>query len=288
MSTGVIYIATGEEFVAEARNSARSLKQAVPGVSICLISDVQEEHPEFDGRIVVDDPHYGFRDKVEYMSESPYDKTIYLDTDVHVYSDISNLFNILDEFDVAAAHNGAGISDRRETYDIEEIPDSFPEYNTGIVAYDTGKMSEFATEWKTAYIDDHPHDQPSFRKALYQSDLRIATLPPEYNCLFREPGHVVGTVKIFHGRILNIESKGAGRYYDLETAIESINETTTNRVFVPKATGGFDVHSAGTLAKRIRLSIIQYGIRGTIRKSIQTLRSSKDEDIQSKHNMIDK
>lgn len=269
MTAGVIYIAMGDEFVGEARCSARSLHDAMGDVSASIITDERRDLPEFEEEIIADNPHYGFRDKVEYMDESPYEKTLYLDTDIYVQEDVGDLFHLLEEFDIAAAHNGAGGKDCRETHPISELPDSFPEYNTGVLVFNTDKMAEFAPRWRDEYKDYHPGDQPSFRLALYYSDLRLATVPPEYNCLFREPGYVIGPVKIFHGRIKDIESQGAGKYYDVKKAIGAINQTTKNRIFMPKATGGFNVYSADSLAKRARLSVLQYGVRGTVRRAIE-------------------
>lgn len=43
---------------------------------------------------------------------------------------------------------------------------------------------EMIKKWQELYLDDfikHPHDQGSFRRAVYFSNLRIATLAPEYN-----------------------------------------------------------------------------------------------------------
>ena len=49
------------------------------------------------------------------------------------------------------------------------------------------------------------NDQPFLRKVLYHSDLRIATLSPEYNCCFACPGFLCGTAKIIHGRHPNLQ-----------------------------------------------------------------------------------
>ena len=49
-------------------------------------------------------------------------------------------------------------------------------------------------------------DQPSFRKALYESSLRLATLPPEYNCRLPFPGFLHDPVRILHGRTTDPES----------------------------------------------------------------------------------
>jgi hypothetical protein len=43
-------------------------------------------------------------------------------------------------------------------------------------------------------------DQPSFREAIYESDIRIATLPSEYCFRIHTPDYARGAVKILHGR----------------------------------------------------------------------------------------
>ena len=48
----------------------------------------------------------------------------------------------------------------------------------------TPQVKAFLEQWKTLYLDhtfSHPHDQGAFRYLAYVSDLRIATLPEEYN-----------------------------------------------------------------------------------------------------------
>jgi hypothetical protein len=42
-------------------------------------------------------------------------------------------------------------------------------------------------------------DQATFRRALYESGLRLATMPTEYNCRFPYPASICGPVKILHG-----------------------------------------------------------------------------------------
>ena len=128
------------------------------------------------------------------------------------------LFALLDAFDIALAH-----SPTRAIYEIEGVPDSFPEFNAGVILYrrsagvkaafrdwanqfarfqeqrDRGEICWLQPEGKRIYM----HDQGALRAALYRSRLRIATLPPEYNCRFTKPGFVDGPVKIFHGRGLD-------------------------------------------------------------------------------------
>lgn len=45
---------------------------------------------------------------------------------------------------------------------------------------------------------EESYNQPSFRVALYNSDVDLATLPPEYNFMMHTVGFVEREVKIGH------------------------------------------------------------------------------------------
>ncbi|WP_436903774.1 glycosyltransferase [Halovenus halobia] len=264
---GIIYIAMGRNFVEEAVLSAESVQKKNSKIPITIFTDHKISKDVFDNVIVVDDPDYGFRDKINYLRKSPYEKTIFLDTDTYVAGDISELFSILDRFDIGAAHNND--HQRREANEVALVPESFPEYNTGVITFRTDAVQNLSKEWKEAYSMEHSHDQPSFRKAVYESDLRLATIPPEYNCLFRYPGHSVGEVKIFHGRLLDFDTEGAGKYYEIDEAVSSINSETGSRIFYPRSTGGYSVKPSRTLPRRIRLSIKERGVIGTVKRAVR-------------------
>ncbi|MFQ3189779.1 MAG: hypothetical protein ACI936_000905 [Paraglaciecola sp.] len=65
------------------------------------------------------------------------------------------------------------------------MPVAFPEFNCDLILYNnTQAVKDFIKSWADAYLDDmfsHPHDQGTFRFLLYNTSLRIATLPPEWN-----------------------------------------------------------------------------------------------------------
>lgn len=270
---GVLYIATGDDFVKEATAAARIMRRNA-GHSATIISDRRVEADVFDSSVVFDDPTYGFGDKITGLQETPYDRTIFLDTDTYVTDDLSAAFEVLAEFDIAVAHNSA--PEGRDTHEMQSIPETFPEYNTGVVAYrSTNRTDAFLESWLRAYedADEHPHDQPSFRDTLYRSNLRVATLPPEYNCLFRYPGYVVGSVRVFHGRLQSVDGPGADQYFDIKTAVERINTTTANRVFT--GLGGISVYTnrKDTLLGRARMSARQHGYRHLLREGITELRN---------------
>jgi hypothetical protein len=267
---GIFYIATGDQFVAEAEISAQSVQRSMPDIPIAIATDIQPDF-DFDHVIEIKDPDYSFTDQISNLHRSPFDRTLHLDTDIYMDANSKELFGVLDEFDIAVAHNH-----NRSAYDLQGVPNSFPEYNTGVIAYKNDeKICEFTRSWSAVYDDlydgGNPQNQPSFRKALYESDLRIATLPPEYNLMLRYPGHAIGEVKLFHGRLLNIESPGAGKYTDVEDAAKKINATTSHRVFTQL--GGISVYSNNETnpINRIRMSIWRHGFFETLRRGINKM-----------------
>lgn len=271
-TTGFVYIATGDAFVDEAIRSAQTVDTQHPEIPICLMSDRDVSHPVFDEVLVLDDPAYGFEDQILHLDDTPFDRTLYLDTDIYMDDTVDNVFEILDEFDVALAH-----SQSREAWPVEGVPAAFPEYNSGVVAYKlSDRFREFLSIWKDIYFsnksgDETERNQPSLRKALYESDVRIATLTQEYNCMFRYPGHVVGKVKLFHGRLQPIDGPGAGEYFDADTAVDVINQTDSSRVFTQL--GGISLHTNKTdsLLHRARLSYRMHGLKHVLREGYKLL-----------------
>lgn len=266
MSEGIVYIATGGQYVEEAKISAKSVKEAMPEIGITMITDQDVQSRLFDQVIPISDPDYSFRDQITYLPESPYERTLYLDSDIYVCEEISEIFVLLDQFDIAMAE--IQVSPRR---DFDTVPECFYGYNTGVVAYNnTDQFTEFCKQWESIYDKlrepGEPYNQPSMRKAIYESDLRVATLPRKYNCMFREPGHVRGAVKVFHGRLTEVDGPGAGKYHDPKKSMAEINKTTESRVFTQL--GGVSTYSnkQDSLIHRARLSARQHGIKHVIKE----------------------
>jgi len=271
-TTGFLYIATGEEFIEEARLSAKTIEKHHPDTPICLMTDSETTASVFDKIHVLDDPAYGFADQILHLDETPFDRTVYLDTDIYADDSVYDLFEVLDQFDVALAH-----SQTREAWPVPGIPETFPEYNSGVMAYKpTENFQDFLSWWNDIYFSEKSQEktmrnQPSLRKALYESELRIATLPPEYNCRFWYPGYVIGKVKLFHGRLRSVEGPGAGEYFDAETAVDVINQTEEPRVYTQL--GGLKLHTNKTdsLLHRARLSYRKHGLKHVFKEGLKLL-----------------
>jgi hypothetical protein len=201
MSEGFVYVATGPKYVAEAVESARGLKRVMPAARVCLISEAPAD-PVFDDSVRLEDPAFGFRDKL-HMHRAPYDRAVFLDSDVYVCGDISGLFALLDTHDIAARLEAYPGWD----YTLPGVPTCFPEYTTGLIAFRrSAAAAEFFRAWERAYAELAARgprfvpDQPSFRHALFHSAARHCALPIEYHLQGDMGGFVFWDVKVVHSR----------------------------------------------------------------------------------------
>lgn len=210
MSQGAIYIITqNPRYVGLLLTSAASLKRAMPDLPITVFSQFPVESPLFDKVVRVEPTQDGFYDKTRWMHESPYDRTLFIDADTYVLEPVPELFTLLDHFDCAATHEEYLNTDWHGQYCRSDVPESYPEFNTGILLLKRcDRVDRLLQTWGDlyrAYLEEKPsvniNDQPFFRVAVYYSDARIATLTREYNCKFRGQGYLNGKVKILHGHV---------------------------------------------------------------------------------------
>jgi len=228
MSKGVIYIARGKKCNDEAIRSAASLKDKSPGMSATIFSTEEIKSPLFDKIIPIEKEDLSdkgpYLEKVKHMYSSPYEHTLFLDSDTFVCGDISELFVLLEKFDVAAAH-----AELRQSYEVKWSPQCFPDLNTGVILFKKSPAVLAAfSEWFALYKEYvkkiegiHICDQAAFREVLYKNNLKIAILTPEYNCRFIYPVYVDNEVKILHGR-----------HPDLARVAREINKKTDMRIFL--------------------------------------------------------
>lgn len=86
-SRGIIYIVTGQKFVEEACRSAASVKQCMPDILITICSDIPLNSPLFDQVMAITNPMYGVEDKILITANSPYQETLFLDSDTYAADD---------------------------------------------------------------------------------------------------------------------------------------------------------------------------------------------------------
>lgn len=264
---GFLYIAVGEKYLKEALISAQQLNRVMPEYPITIVTHRELEEEYFDSVVVVDSLEK-YSEKVVNM-RMPYERTLFVDMDTWIVSPVDELFDLLDQFDIALSHNPGRNYDKNE-----EVPEGFPQHNTGVIAMrknsrTKGLLERWGEEYKRPEEPDDL-DQTSFRKALYESNCRFTVLPPEYNCRYNRPGAVQGEVKIFHGRILEGEH-GIEKRVEIEEAINKINSFGERRAHVVRS-GKIKIYKTKySIFQAIKKTIRREGILKTVEKTIKKI-----------------
>lgn len=178
---GVLYIATGAAHAAAARASAASVRATNPGLGVAIFTDQALSGPEFDRVEPVISPHV--RSKVDYLAETPFAETLYLDTDTRVLGDLSELFRLLERFELALAQRAHVPASPAKALWRHAVPASFPQANGGVVLYRASPAAlGFMADWRAAYAEaGFKVDQITLRELLWASDIRFAVLPARFN-----------------------------------------------------------------------------------------------------------
>jgi hypothetical protein len=207
--------------------SARSVRRQMPDVPIIVCTDLVDLPPDvFDEIRVLENPRHSFIDKIAPLRETPFERTLFLDTDTFVAAPVLDLFEVLDRFELAVSH--APFRHDRPFV----TPNCFAELNTGVMAYrKTAAVDALLVDWLRLYEKEVAEtgkmdsDQPAFREALYRSTVPFYVLPSEYNLRTVMPAAVGrGRVRILHGRAPNLAA--------LE---QRVNASGSIRLFLPNA-----------------------------------------------------
>ena len=243
MNRGILYIAFGKHFIKELTLSAESVKKHNPNLHITAFIDRPVESDFIDDVRIIDSKH--LRPKVDFIADTPYEETLFLDTDTIVDYNIEDMFELLENFDFAGTHD---LARKRKKYsavmrEYREIPYSFSEINTGVLVFQKNdKVMSLFSAWKEnfyKYFNYCPWDQPSFRISLWQSiqdGLNFYVFPVEYNIrsranreknrrLHHEFGDKHLTPRIYHMHADTRINKGI---YEIETLEEALSVCKKN------------------------------------------------------------
>ena len=179
--SGVVFVVTGTHYTAAAVQAARSVAQTNPWLKIGIFSDQDVTDPVFSfvGKIQGEDS----RRKHEYVGLSPFLNTLYLDSDVRVVDDLSDLFRLLERYEMAGAHVRYRSKAKRLRKNKLDLPQSFPQINCGALLYKKCEAVDALFKlWNQIYVEgEFSRDQIPFREALWQSDVKFYVFGPEYN-----------------------------------------------------------------------------------------------------------
>jgi lipopolysaccharide biosynthesis glycosyltransferase len=214
---GYLYIAIGDQFVKEATRSAQSLRKIDSTANITLVTDKKIDNPIFDNVFVEPADIRTYRDgllyKVKHIYQSsPYDETLFLDSDTYVCESCKNLFELLEFFDIAMAPDPTDPFQAKSPKSFKRIKACTP-YNTGVILFKKNQINNtIFTKWLEIYQSklfqetiENENDQTSFMEAWLQSDSKIYVLSHAWNA--RTPFFFTlnQSVKIIHGRHRNYE-----------------------------------------------------------------------------------
>lgn len=225
--SGIVYCATGKElFLEELFVSLEYIKKYNKNFAISIFTEEKFLHNIQKVKVnsihLIEKPQYSFGDKIYSIRNSPYKKTLYLDCDIVVADNISEVFNVLDKFDLAIAHI---------PYKNRKInnPNS-PLFNGGVIAVKKNEVTDlFLEKWDIKYkLKNISNDQVTLREVIDTTKIPFFILPQEYNFRLPFSMFVRNKVKLFHGHeIMKLEIK------KIEFIIKYINRREEERVWFP-------------------------------------------------------
>ena len=202
---GILYIAFGKDHIRDLEYSVKTVKKIHPDLSITLFTDSPYDNKHIDHMVL---KHMkNSRVKQEYLWDSPYDNTLYMDSDTGVVGNILESFNLMERFDIAATHDLIRKHDKKSKKypDYANIPDGFPEYAGGVILFrKSDVVKNFFDIWQKNFkiwydLTGEVRDQPSFRVSLWQCrDLHVHTLPPEFNIRSKKYHNIVPRIYHWH------------------------------------------------------------------------------------------
>lgn len=183
--------------------SARTIKEHMPDVTIHLIAPfykpfIDKIKPWVDEvtfiEVLQKDRGKPWARKFEELLKLDYDQIMFLDSDTYMTESCYELFDMLEHFDLVAT------LEQHYTLGPDRIPESFPQLNLGMFLWNkTAEMDEvFQKTINRLHRKKAGSDQPHFRIALYNSKIRFAVVPWEYNCHYYYPGYLFSKAKILH------------------------------------------------------------------------------------------
>lgn len=181
VGSGVIFVASGAGHVEVACAAARSVRATNPGLAIALFSDRPPPEGIFDILRPIEDPHA--RSKVDMLPMTPFARTLFLDNDTRVLRQLSEMFVLLDVFELAMAQVVRWHKPSYQRTWRAPVPPCFPQYNSGVMLYRaTEEILRFLERWRADYhAAGIREDQVTLREALWTAPPKLCTLPPQYN-----------------------------------------------------------------------------------------------------------
>lgn len=228
---GFLYAATGLQFTREAILSIESLHTHMPDASVTIITEHHGFIPidkvcviEMEKTQKIDLWKSNLHYKIKALSLSPYEKTLFVDSDTYFCDSVQELFDALQFFDIMAMPS---YIDCQRPFFKNRFLDGITEINTGVIAYRNNKsVKSFLKTWESCFknnYDKYVHDQPAFSEAILDSDIRFYPLSNIYNFRIAYASRAPRkSIKIIHGRGFNFPE-----------VAQTLNKSNEDRVWFP-------------------------------------------------------
>jgi len=151
-NNGFVYVASlSKAYYKAAIRSAVSLKDNFPQAKMTLFTHeefVDESDVSLFENIITGIPVH-IRSKMYGIARSPYDKTLYLDSDTEIYSDeIKNIFDLLEDYDIKFSPIISHVSKSRQINDDNQL-----EYHGGVILYNNKPLTiNLINDWYELYL----------------------------------------------------------------------------------------------------------------------------------------
>lgn len=219
MRGAVYYAVRSARYVEMALRSARSLKRYMPDLPVTLFTDLPDcaitQRGVFQRtfKVVEQLPPVSkllCHNVMSAMAAFPYKISLFVDTDVWVCGDLSEIFDAIEhsplDLMLPMVQQYRYIHRLNSIYEKAGVPDAYPRYATGIVGIEkNSRTAAFVKRWADRYrelceewtMSTTCSDQVPLRIALHQSpDVRVGALRDCYD--YQLYGYFNRPVKAIH------------------------------------------------------------------------------------------
>lgn len=217
MDEGVVYIVftntknknlASNHYFKELEVSVNSLKSIHMKLPVTLLTDEDVKIDGIDNVIKIEPTSMRMKHTLLFPL-SPYRRTLYLDSDTKIVGPIDEIFDLLDNFDLAATQDLIRKDERKSKKyrHYAEIPDGFPEYGGGVLLFESNmNTSDFFERWMKNFeiwynLTGEMRDQPSLRVSIWECisrGLKFHTLPPEFNVRTKKYDNIINRIMHCH------------------------------------------------------------------------------------------
>ncbi|MGH8978764.1 MAG: hypothetical protein ACRDV7_11860 [Acidimicrobiia bacterium] len=225
---GVIYLVSGpKSYLSELSTSLTSLRRHDPDLAVTVFSRYELPKRARCEHVLYDNEHHPLQQKVLVFAESPYEQTLFIDTDTTILGPIAPVFDRLADANIALAHSPL-LDTAHEPPRLVALENP-AEYNTGVVLYDDSAVAAaFLQRWRDAVMHQDPSDmwaghncdQTHFNRlvtagAVGETGVALGTLP---NVVWNVRGQMVDEMtrrrlwsdaRIFHHRTRHMKLRKA-------------------------------------------------------------------------------